>query len=113
MGARVYCKAPDSAYYGLTLGYGACAEDACVDCVVPGARPRAATAARAERRRASKAARLALCGGDRGENLLTVILAPGRCNDALDRYAAGGPTIDQRHDSVMAHLATLDPARLP
>jgi len=44
---------------------------------------------------------------------LTAILAPDRLNDALDRFTAGGPTIDQRHDSVMAHLATLNPNRLP
>jgi hypothetical protein len=70
----------------------------------------------AERHALRRDARRVICGD---YEVVAVLLVPHRRGqelrgaDALWCMTAGGPTIDQRHPAVMAHLATLDPARLP
>jgi len=71
---------------------------------------------RRERRAVIRAARRTICGD---YEVVAVLLAPHRRGqdlrgvDALWCMTAGGPTVDQRHLAVMAHLRNLDPERLP
>lgn len=57
-------------------------------------------------------ARRAVIRGLVPRDILVRVFAPEPL-DALLMSTAGGPDHRQRHPAVMAHLATLDPRRLP